>query len=276
MSIKLIAIDIDGTLINSSYEITPYTKEVIHQARKEGVKVVLCTGRPFLGAQPYVNELGLDQEDDFLITYNGALIQKIQTKETIHHIGLTGKDYKKLAKIASDIGTYVHAMDFHAIYTPHRDISHYTGKASYFSAMPIKFRTVEEVNENDRFTKMIFIDEADRLDAALEKIPPELKEQYTMFKSEPIYCEILNKKASKGAALRKLASILNVSQHEIMAIGDHPNDYDMIEYAGIGIAMGNAVDEIKHVADYITLTNDEDGVAKAIEKFVLQKNIAIV
>ena len=83
MAIKLIAIDIDGTLINSKHEITPFTKEVIHHVRKQGIRVVLCTGRPFLGAQRYVNELGLDLQEEYLITYNGALVQNTFTKEVI-------------------------------------------------------------------------------------------------------------------------------------------------------------------------------------------------
>ena len=93
--------------------------------------------------------------------------------------------------------------------------------------------------------------------------------RYTIVKSEAFYCEVLNKKASKGQAIEHLISKLNIAQHEVMTIGDHPNDFDMIQFAGIGVAMGNAVDEIKEIADYITATNDENGVAQAIEKFAL-------
>ncbi|NEU32198.1 sugar-phosphatase [bacterium LRH843] len=271
MAIKLIAIDIDGTLINSKHEITPYTKEVIHRVRKNGVRVVLCTGRPFLGAERYAKELGLDLEEEFLITYNGALLQNTFTKETIHHIGLSGKDYKGIANLAMEIETHFHALDFGAIYTSNRDMSRYTGHDSYFTTMPIQYRTVEEINDKDEFTKIMLIDEPDILDTAIAKIPAEFYEEYTIFKSEAFYCEILNKNASKGQAVQKLATLLNISQHEVMAIGDHPNDYDMVQYAGIGVAMGNAVEEVKNIADYITYTNNEDGVAKAIELFVLEE-----
>lgn len=123
-------------------------------------------------------------------------------------------------------------------------------------------------------TKIMLIDESYILDAAIAKIPAEFYSEYNIFKSEPFYCEILNKKASKGQAVQKLAKLLNISQHEVMAIGDHPNDYDMVQYAGIGVAMGNAVEEIKNIAQYITLTNNEDGVAKAIVNFVLEGNLS--
>ena len=274
MTIKLIAIDIDGTLINSKHEITPFTKEVIHRVRKQGIRVALCTGRPFLGAQRYVNELGLDLEEEYLITYNGALIQNTLTKEVFHHIGLTGEDYQRIAKLAMEIGAHFHALDLDAIYTSNRDMSRYTGRDSYFTTMPILYRTLEEIQEKDTFTKIMLIDEPAILDEAIAKIPSAFYEEYTIFKSEPFYCEILNKRASKGQAVQRLAASLQIAQQEIMTIGDHPNDLDMVQYAGIGVAMGNAVDELKKIADYITSTNDEDGAAKAIEKFILAENFS--
>ena len=268
MTIKLIAIDIDGTLINSKHEITSYTKDVIKQVREEGIKVVLCTGRPFLGAQRYVKELGLDLQEEYLVTYNGALVQNTFSREVIHHFGLTGNDYKRMAELADGIGTHFHAQDFGAMYTSNRDMSRYTGHDSYFTTMPILYRTVEEIEETHVFTKIMLIDEQDILDAAIAKIPTEFYDEYNIFKSEPYYCEILNRNASKGRAVQRLAEALNISQQEVMALGDHPNDLDMVQYAGVGVAMGNAVDEVKNIAEYITLTNNEDGVAKAIEKFI--------
>jgi len=269
MAIKLIAIDIDGTLINSKHEITPFTKEVIHHVQEQGIRVVLCTGRPFLGVQRYVDELGLDLQEDYLITYNGALVQNTLTKEAIHHIGVSGEDYKRIDKLAMEIGVHFHALDFDAIYTSNRDMSRYTGQDSYFTTMPIRYRTLEEIHEKDEFTKIMLIDEPAILDKAIAKIPSEFYEEYTIFKSEPFYCEILNKRASKGQAVQRLAATLHIAQQEIMAIGDHPNDLDMVQHAGIGVAMGNAVDELKKIADYTTSTNNEDGAAKAIEKFIL-------
>lgn len=269
MAIKLIAIDIDGTLINSQHEITAYTEQVIQRAKVEGIKIVLCTGRPFISAQKYVQQLQLDVEDGYLITYNGALTQETNTGNIINHIGLTGKDYKIVAQLAQLIGAHFQAFDFEAIYTSDRDISCYTGRESYMTTMPILYRTLDEIDDSYPFTKLMFIDEEPVLDRAIAAIPAHIHEQYTIVKSEAFYCEVLNKKASKGQAIKHLISKLNIAQHEVMTIGDHPNDFDMIQFAGIGVAMGNAVDEIKEIADYITATNDENGVAQAIEKFAL-------
>lgn len=272
MAIKLIAIDIDGTLINSKHEITPFTKDAIQEARDRGIKVVLCTGRPFLGAQRYIHELGLDLQEEYLITYNGALVQNTLTKEALHHFGLSGTDYKRIAALADIIGTHFHAQDFTAMYTSNRDMSLYTGHDSYFTTMPIKYRTIDEIEDEHVFSKMMLIDEEKILDEAISQIPAPYFEQYTIFKSAPYYCEVLDRRASKGRAVRRLAESLHISQSEVMAIGDHPNDLDMVQYAGFGVAMGNAVAELKNRADYITETNDENGAAKAIVKFALRKS----
>ena len=144
-----------------------------------------------------MNELGLDLQEEYLITYNGALVQNTFTKEVIHHIGLSGNDYKRIAKLAMEIGAHFHALDFGAIYTSNPDISRYTGHDSYFTTMPILYRTVEEIHKNDEFTKMMLIDEPDILDAAIAKIPIKFFEEYNIFKSEPYYCEILNKRSQQ-------------------------------------------------------------------------------
>jgi len=116
---------------------------------------------------------------------------------------------------------------------------------------------------------MMMIDEPAILDAAIARLPQTFRDKYTTVKSSPFYFEILNKEASKGAAVANLAQHLGIKQEEIMAIGDNENDLSMIEYAGLGVAMGNAVPLIKEAANVVTATNDEHGVAEAIKKFVL-------
>lgn len=109
----------------------------------------------------------------------------------------------------------------------------------------------------------------EKLDAGVTRLPKQLWEEYTILRIELVLLEVLNKKASKGNALKDLAHVLGYSGSKLMAIGDSGNDADLIEYAGIGVAMGNAVDAVKDVADAFTLTNSEDGVAEAIKRFVL-------
>jgi Cof subfamily protein (haloacid dehalogenase superfamily) len=123
-------------------------------------------------------------------------------------------------------------------------------------------------------SKMMMIDEPDILDAAIAKLPKSFYAEYTILKSEPFYLEVLNKSASKGQALKDLARILDIPKENIMAIGDNENDIDMIQYAGMGVAMGNAVASVKEVSDYITDTNEYDGVATAIEAIAFE-NISV-
>ncbi|CAJ0999706.1 Sugar phosphatase YidA [Sodalis praecaptivus] len=135
--------------------------------------------------------------------------------------------------------------------------------------MPFKFRTVAGMDASLRFPKVMMIDDPDILDAAIKRIPQEAFERYTIMKSAPYYLELLSKQANKGTAVKALAEHLGLNRDEVMTLGDQANDLAMIEYAGTGVAMGNAIDEIKAASQFVTRTNLEDGVALAIQKFVL-------
>ncbi|MGM0125081.1 HAD superfamily hydrolase [Enterococcus sp. AZ194] len=271
MTIKLVAIDIDGTLLNNNHEVTPEVKEALKAAESQGVAIVLCTGRPLPGVQPLLNELELLKENDYVITYNGSLVQNTQTGEVISRYGLTSDDFVTVEETARKVGSHLHIIDEESIYTPNRDISPYTVHESYLVGMPIKYRTVEEITAQVQPVKMMMIDEPEILDAAIAKLTDEFKEQYTTVKSAAFYYEILNKEASKGAAVAKLAAHLGIKQEEIMAIGDNENDLSMIEYAGMGVAMGNATPSVKQAANVQTTSNEEHGVAEVIKEYILTK-----
>ena len=119
------------------------------------------------------------------------------------------------------------------------------------------------------FLKVMMIDEPAILDKAIARIPPEVKEKYTVLKSSPYFLEILDKRVNKGTGVKSLADVLGIKAEEVMAIGDQENDIAMIEYAGVGVAMDNAIPAVKEVANFVTKSNLEDGVAWAIEKYVL-------
>lgn len=271
MSIKLVAIDIDGTLVTSNRELTQQVTETLQEAHRQGIKIVLCTGRPLPGVEPELEALGLTGKEDYVITYNGSLVQAVQSEQVISAYELSYEDYLEIEMMARKVGVHLHVSGKDAIYTANRDLSPYTIYESFLVNMPVKYRTQEEMNQNIEMIKMMMIDEPEILDAAIAKLPDSFRQQYTVVKSAPFYLEVLNKKASKGAALASLAAHLNLQSEEIMAIGDNENDLTMIEYAGTGVAMKNAIPMIKEAADYITIgTNDENGVAEAIKKFVLR------
>lgn len=269
MSIKLIAIDIDGTLLNDQRELTTEVKEAIQQADKQGVNIVLCTGRPLPGVREQLEALELFKDTDYVITYNGALVQQTKTENIIARHGLTHEDFLEIEVMARRVGSHLHSIDEKAIYTPNRDISPYSVHESGLVNMPLKYRTPEEMTPDMNIVKMMMIDEPEILDAAIARLPQEFRDKYTTVKSAPFYFEVLNKEANKGAAVANLAQHLGIKQDEVMAIGDNENDLSMIEYAGLGVAMENALTIVKEAANALTASNEEHGVAEAIKKYVL-------
>jgi Cof subfamily protein (haloacid dehalogenase superfamily) len=155
------------------------------------------------------------------------------------------------------------------LYTANRDISYYTVHESYVATIPLVFCEPENMDPNTQFLKVMMIDEPEILDKAIARIPADVKEKYTVLKSAPYFLEMLDKRVNKGTGVKSLADVLGIKPEEIMTIGDQENDIAMIEYAGVGVAMDNAIPSVKEVANFVTKSNLEDGVAYAIEKFVL-------
>lgn len=263
--IKLIAIDIDGTLLNEHHMLAPEVKAALQKKSQEGVKIVLCTGRPILGVQQYLEELGFTGPEDYVITFNGALAQKVKSGEILAHHTLNIEDYYKMHRLALELNVHMHTETTEAMYTSNKDISPYTVLESGMTNMPLHYCTAEEMDRNLIISKMMFIDEPDFLQKVQAAVPQTYLEEYEFVKSTDFFLEILNKKATKGNALKDLAESLGIQREEVMAIGDNMNDMTMIEYAGIGVAMGNAIPELKAVANQVTKTNAENGVAYAVE-----------
>lgn len=269
--IKLIAIDIDGTLLNSQRQLTERVKNALLEAKNQGVKVVLCTGRPIKGVKDLLNELTLNEKDQYVITFNGALALTGDGSETIVSNGMNLEDYEIVKTFAEQHNTHYHAADLDVMYTSQREIGVYMAHEANLVNMPIYVRTIEELRQlNINIQKMMITDYSAVLDGIIEQVPQSLKERFLLVKSAPYYLEVLNPKANKGDAVMALAAHLGIDIEDVMAIGDNYNDMDMIKIAGYSVAMGNAVQAIKDAAKYHTGTNDEDGVAQIVEKLVLQ------
>ncbi|TSB44899.1 sugar-phosphatase [Alkalicoccobacillus porphyridii] len=268
---KLVAIDIDGTLLNDQHEVTEEVKEALHAAKKEGVKIVLCTGRPIGGVQRYLQELNLVEEGDYVIAYNGALVQNAHTKEVVSELTLEYKDLKRMYELSLELDCPMHYFDSANLYTPNRQISTYTVLEAHLTTVPLHYLPVEEAPQHITIPKMMFIHEPEKLDQVIKRIPEDIKQSYMLVKSAPFFLEILNPSVSKGNAVKLLAEELGIKQEEIMALGDNGNDVSMIKFAGCGVAMGNAIPEVKEVADHITSSNNQNGVAQAIRELILEQ-----
>ena len=264
MTIKLIAIDIDGTLLDNQHQLLPEVSTTLKEKSAAGVKIVLCSGRPILGMLPYVEALGLNTTDEYTISYNGALVQHNGDQKVLIDHGLDYHDFLRFERLSRELGVRMQAVDLTTIYTPNKRISPYTVFDSYATGVPLVYAAPTEFAPETRFNKLTFSEEPELLDQALTQLPPGLEEEYYLVKSMPFYFDILNKHASKGRSLGELASYLGIKPEEVMAIGDNDNDVDMLHYAGVGIAMGNASTNAKAAATHITKTNQEAGVAHAI------------
>ena len=272
MTIKLIAIDIDGTLINDQRQITPKTMAALKKASAAGVKVVLCTGRPMTGVAAYLDELGLNHQDDqYVISFNGGLAQSTSERPVVTAT-IAFNDYLDLQNFYRKQGAKVIIETSDYIYTADQDISPYTVHESDLVSMPIRYRTIDQqfqLKDQLEIGKVMLTDEAATIDAILPKLPAEFKERFTFVRSEPFYLEAVNPKAGKGNALTNLTAHLGIDLKDTMAIGNAQNDESMIEVAGIGVAMGNSVPSTIACADGTVADNNHDGVAEAVEKYVL-------
>ena len=273
MAIKLITIDIDDTLVNTAKQVTPRVKAALQEATAQGVKVVLTTGRPLPGVQEYLDELGLNHQDDqYAITYNGGVVQTTNGEE-LGGKELAYSDYLRLREVADELGAYLQVETIDAAYTSAKEINYWASRENFLIKMPLFIKPVDEMDPNDHYVKFMFIgDEAD-IDAWRDALPNDVKEAYYIVKSTPQHLEFMHKDATKGSGLLTLADKLGIDQSETMALGDQQNDITMIEAAGLGVAMGNAVPEVKAVADVETTTQNTDGVGVAVEKWVLGRDV---
>ncbi|MBD5805624.1 sugar-phosphatase [Limosilactobacillus walteri] len=272
MTIKMVAIDIDGTLINDQREVTPKTVAAIKKASKHGVKIVLCTGRPMTGVRAYLDQLGLNNSDnEFVISFNGALAQSTSGNVFVNYT-MSFDDYANWQTycIKEGVKSQIETRDY--IYTINRDLSPYTVYESDLVNMPIRYRTFEELSKmQDQYViaKAMMVDEKERIDKAWQDLPTSMTERFSIVRSEDFYLEFMNKQASKGNALRVLSEELGIKQDEVMALGNAQNDDSMIEFAGLGVAMGNSIPGTLKIANATTADNNHDGVGQAIEKYVL-------
>ena len=265
---KVLALDMDGTLLNSNKVISSKTKEALHKAKDNGVKIVLASGRPIDGLKKYLKELDLIHDNQYVLSYNGCLVQETKSEKIIHEMGLKGKDLHDIYKLSLELGVNIHAFSpERGLITP--KISKYTEVEAELNGIDINVCDFNKIKEDESIIKIMFIDEAEILDRVLKEIPKELFDRYNIVKSTPYFLEFINKNGNKGVGLHALAKHMNITNKEIIACGDAANDLEMLEYAGFGVAMGNAIKEIKEASSFVTSSNNEDGIARVINKYIL-------
>lgn len=267
---KLLALDMDGTLLTTDKKVSKNTEAAIKAAEKKGVKIVLASGRPLDGLNRYLEELDLIKGEDYVLSFNGGLVQNTRGK-IVSKVCLKGNDLKNIYEISKKLNVNIHAFSAKdGLITP--KTSQYTEYEATMNGIDITIKDFNEVDDNEDIIKVMMIDPQEILDPAIKELPSEIYEKYSVFKSAPYFLEFTHKEVDKGLGLKKLGEYLGIKQEEIIACGDAGNDLSMVKYAGLGVAMGNATEEIKQAANFITDSNDEDGIVKVIEKFILSES----
>lgn len=256
---RLVAIDLDGTLLNSHGVISQATCETIQKIRGKGIKVVLCTGRPYYSLAPILSQLQLMDKDEYVISFNGALLTSLLNKKPLFQKTISYADYQELADLGESLQLGYHAQCQDGIYTSSKIIDPYTAYDSYLNRTSIHCLSDKDFQKLAIY-KMMFVGEKESLASAIEKIPEQFSQRFNQMKSMYCFYEFLDKKVSKGQTLYRLAKNLQIDSRDILAIGDNENDLSMLEMSGVSVVMGNAEPKIKLYADYVTKTNEDDGV----------------
>lgn len=266
---KLIALDMDGTLLNSQKQISLRTQQAIAKAREQGIKVVLASGRPLAGMQDKLELLNLTSPQDYVLHYNGSMVQNVGTGDVIYQQIIDGRSAKRVARLAKELGVNTHAFSqIHGLITP--KTSQYTEVEANINGLSITEMDFELLTDDHPIIKAMIVAEPEVLTATIAKIPAAFYQDFTIVQSAAFFVEFLNPKSNKGIGVKAIADHLGINASEVICMGDAENDHHMLQYAGLGIAMENAMEETKRIADHITLSNDHDGVAVAIEQFALR------
>lgn len=290
MKIQLIAMDMDGTLLRKDNTISTKTKDALIQLEKQGVKLVLASGRSYSRLLSYAKELEMDKYGGYLIEVNGVAIYDLQadkryvrarmpiedaqflfdyfTKWNVEYLGYLDrgvfdynpsvlleekKAYRKQHGLSDDhpwtSGTFHFMADFRDGYPDIRTIT-----------------SAEEINEQLNKVVITYHEEEMKEIAAIAS--EELSNRYWLGLTSPSWLEITMPSVTKGQGLQEVSTITGIALENMMAFGDGENDLDLLMSAGVGVAMGNALDSVKEQADVVTLSNDEDGIYEAIKKYI--------
>ncbi|ERJ12899.1 Cof-type HAD-IIB family hydrolase [Haloplasma contractile] len=264
---KLIALDIDGTLLTTDHKISELTRRTITEVSDTGIPVVICTGRAIQGVEPIIDELNLDLP---FITYNGAMILMGKSKELLFEQKLSKEDAIDIYQLGQHYDTTIILWNHNKLYVNKlNERATKYGKAA--NTEPIVIQDIVEVVK-DGATKLLWYDDVKTISKFESSVLNQIGDTINYHTSKPFYLEFVDYRASKALALKRLGQKLNIKQHEMIAVGDGFNDLSMIKYAGLGVAMGNASRVIKEAADYVTYSNDQDGIAQVINKFVFNRS----
>lgn len=272
--IKLIGFDLDDTLLNSKKEIQD--KDALKEVIDKGIKICFCSGRPYVKRiKDYYHDIGLDK-DLYYVAFNGVSIYRVDTDELVYANALSKDDVSFICNIVNEkIDKYFNEDDF-AIYSYKMDNSVTSNRLNDYVMLEERFNNTKIIIGKawvnpETSHKIMISGDPTLINKLFNYINDELNDKYEVLISMPFFIEVYQKNNDKYQSLLKVAKAYNIKEDEIMTFGDSMNDYTLVEGGAIGIAMGNSVKEVKKVSTYVTDTNDNYGVTKALEKYGLIK-----
>ena len=267
---SIIALDLDGTLTNSEKIITPRTFDALMKAQREGVRLVLASGRPTFGIAALANQLQLADYGGYVLSYNGGRIIDWCEKTVIFSQVVDQKLVPILYYFAEKAQLPIVTYLPEAILASKNE-GEYLAEEARINGMPVVVAQnfVEEAMQiSGGSTKFLIPGEPELLIQLESEMKAALSEQMEVFRSAPFFLELPPKGIDKAQSLQRLLTHLGLERESLMAFGDGFNDLSMIQFAGQGVAMANAVEEVKSIADFVTTSNEEDGIAHALEQLL--------
>lgn len=270
MNKKMLVLDIDGTLLNSKKEITDNTRKALIDIQKQGHIVVIASGRPTAGIVKIANELCLDEFGGYILSFNGARITNWKSKQVIYQNALSHDLIEPLYIFAKEnnLGLVSYEDDNVITGTRHDEYMELEARIN-----GIKIKDVEDFPKYINFdiNKCLFTAPLDVAEEYEKKLVEMYENKASIYRSEPFFIEVMPVGVDKAASLDKLVTTLGLSKEDTICCGDGFNDLSMIRYAGVGVAMENAQETVKSEADFITLSNDDEGIVYVIDKFIGRK-----
>ena len=263
---RAIALDLDGTLTNHEKVVTPKTREALLKAASEGAVIILASGRPTYGIEPVAECLELNQRGGYILSYNGGNIVNAKTGEKLFSQFLPDEVIPELYAYAKEHGHALLGYAGNEIITEMPD-DQYVKEESRINKMNI--RKVDNLFEflEPHPTKLLMTGDPTLMLKAEEELVEKLGDRMDIFRSAPFFLELVPKGIDKAKSLTRLLTKINLTPADLIAFGDGYNDLSMLKLAGMGVAMENAAPEVRAEADYVTLSNEEDGVAAALTHF---------
>lgn len=282
MAVKVIIMDIDGTLVNDKKEITPKTKEVLLKAQEQGALLVLASGRPTSGLRKLAAELQMDKHHGLFVCFNGSKVIDCQSDEVLFNQAMSVEDSKAVlehlksfkARPMFDKGEYMYVNDVFDNYI--------TYKGKPFNVMQYESRGNNYILCEKRdlaafvdfeINKILTYGDPEYLQEHYQEMMAPFKDRLNCMFTGDFYFEYTAKGIDKAKALDSALIPMGYTKDEMIAFGDAQNDKTMIEYVGCGVAMANASDDLKAVADEITLSNNDDGIAESLLKHMPELNM---